>query len=332
MSLSFAETLVVGISSRALFDLEEENRLFHEQGVVEYRKYQKQRENEILKPGTGFHIIKALLNLNKLAAERLVEVIIMSRNSPETGIRVLNAVKHYDLDITRSAFTGGESLFDYIEAFDVDLFLSKDEEDVQKIIDSGISAAALIYEPPAGFTAETSTVRIAFDADAVIFSDESEQIYNKEGLEAFHKNESSNSIVPLNEGPYAKLLKTLAKIQKKMATGVELSPLRIAIVTARNSPSHIRVINTLRDWDVYVDEAFFLGGLPKDKILKAFKAHIFFDDQEAHLRTTKTMVPSARVPYKSTSPLYIEGDKLQVIDPSVTSKTKIQKLNQQGAI
>jgi len=312
MPLSFAETLVVGISSRALFDLEDENLVFQEKGIVEYREYQKNKENDILKPGTGFHIVEALLNLNKLSSERLVEVIIMSRNSPETGIRVLNSVKHYKLDITRSAFTGGESLYDYIEAFDVDLFLSKEETDVQKIIDSGISAAALIYEPPSKFNAETTTVRIAFDADAVIFSDESEQIYKAEGIDAFHENESKNSVVPLNEGPYAKLLKTLSKIQKKMGTAVESSPLRIAIVTARNSPSHMRVINTLRTWDVYIDEAFFLGGLPKDKILKAFKAHIFFDDQDAHLQSAKTVVPSARVPYKTTSPLFKKKNSVQI--------------------
>jgi 5'-nucleotidase len=250
----------------------------------------------------------------------------MSRNSPETGIRILHSISHYKLDITRSAFTGGEPLFDYIEAFDVDLFLSKDETDVQKVIDSGIAAAALIYEPPNGYVPETSTVRIAFDADAVIFSDESEQIYKAKGIEAFHLNESNNIETPLNEGPYAKLLKMLSKIQSKMNTGVELSPLRIAIVTARNSPSHMRVINTLRTWDVYVDEAFFLGGLPKDKILQAFKAHIFFDDQDSHLIPAKQVVPSARVPYKSSSPLSIKDTTLKIIDPAILEKREIKKL------
>jgi 5'-nucleotidase len=327
MPLSFAGSLVVGISSRALFDLEEENKLFQDQGIVAYRKYQKERENDILKEGTGFHVVKALLNLNSLAKERLVEVIIMSRNSPETGIRVLNSLKHYGLDITRSAFTGGEPLYNYIEAFEVDLFLSKEESDVQKIIDSGSAAAALIFAPPNNFQPETSTVRIAFDADAVIFSDESEQIYKANGIEAFHNNESNNVVVPLNEGPYAKLLKKLSMIQRKMETGVELSPLRLAIVTARNSPSHMRVLNTLREWDVYVDEAFFLGGLSKDKILKAFKAHIFFDDQEAHLVPARAVVPSAKVPYKTSSPLFVKGDKLLVVDPDLLNKREIKKLD-----
>jgi 5'-nucleotidase len=322
---SFAETLVVGISSRALFDLQEENRLFQEQGVVKYRSYQRDRENDILKKGAGFYVISALLNLNQLAQQRLVEVVVMSRNSPETGIRVLNSVQHYKLDITRSAFTGGEPLHDYIEAFNIDLFLSMEEGDVQKIIDSGSAAAALIFNPPKDFIPETTTVRIAFDADAVIFSDESEQIYKAKGIKAFHENESTKAVIPLSEGPYAKLLKKLSKIQKLMETGVELSPLRLAIVTARNSPSHMRVLNTLREWDVYMDEAFFLGGWPKDKILKAFKAHIFFDDQETHLLPAKEVVPSAKVPYKSTSPLFVKQE-LTIVDPEVLMKREIQKL------
>lgn len=325
MPISFSETLVVGISSRALFDLEEENQLFQTQGVLEYRKLQKEREDLVLKPGTGFHVVKALLNLNSLSKDRLVEVIVMSKNSPETGIRVLNSIQHYRLDITRSAFTGGEQLFDYMDAFDVDLFLSKEEEEVQRVVDSGIASAALIYAPPDNFNPETSTVRIAFDADAVLFSDESEQIYKTQGIEAFHANEKANEKKSLKEGPHAKLLKMLSTIQKKMDTGVELSPLRLAIVTARNSPSHMRVINTLRDWDVYVDEAFFLGGITKDKILKAFKAHIFFDDQDAHLKPAMLLVPSARVPYKSNSPLFVKNEALSIVNPA-RDKIEIKKL------
>jgi len=320
MAVSFAETLVVGISSRALFDLEEEDQLFQKLGIIEYRQYQKEREDKVLMPGTGFHLVQALLHLNALAKERLVEVIVMSRNSPETGIRVLNSLAHYNLDITRSAFTGGEPLHNYIEAFEVDLFLSKEESDVQRVIDSKTAAAGLIYSPPLGYQTETDTVRIAFDADAVLFSDESEQIFKAQGIGAFHENESSNVTNPLKEGPYAKLLLMLSKIQKKMNTGVELSPLRLAIVTARSSPSHMRVINTLRDWDVYIDEAFFLGGMSKDKVLKAFKAHIFFDDQDTHLITAQSVVPSARVPYLSTSPLHINKADLKVSIPTTFEK------------
>lgn len=332
MPTSFTETLVVGISSRALFDLEEENKIFSEQGVVVFRQYQRERENDILKHGTGFHIVNALLNLNKFASknQRLVEVIVMSKNSPETGIRVLNSIRNYNLDITRSAFTGGEPLYEYMEAFEVDLFLSKDENDVQKIIDFGSAAAALIYEPPEGYKPETSTVRIAFDADAVLFSDESEIIYKTQDIVAFHQNEKNNEKVAMKEGPHAKLLKMLSAIQKNMSMGVELSPLRIAIVTARNSPSHMRVLQTLREWDVYVDEAFFLGGLPKDKILKAFKAHIFFDDQDAHLDIAKIVVPVARVPYKSSSVLFVKPEELVMHSSTIRALKEIVKINEMG--
>ncbi len=300
----FTNTLMVGISSRALFDLEEEDKLFQERGVREYRKLQREKEDDVLKPGTAFYLIQALLKLNNLSkTNRLVEVIVMSRNSPETGVRILNSIKSFGLDITRSAFTGGEKISDYIEAFQIDLFLSKNDTDVQDVIDSKTTAAALILEPPLNFSSEKDTVRIAFDADAVLFSDESEQIYKSEGMEAFHKNETEKEDISLKEGPHGKLLKTLSKIQKYMNTTIELTPLRLAIVTARNGPSHMRVIKTLRNWDVYVDEAFFLGGIPKDKILKAFNAHIFFDDQDVYLDNTKKVVPSAKVPYESESPL-----------------------------
>lgn len=300
----FTNTLVVGISSRTLFDLEEEDKLFKEKGIIEYRKIQREKENEELKPGTAYHLVQALLNLNKLSTtNRLVEVIILSSNSPETGVRILNSIKSLSLDITRSAFTGGEKISGYIDAFSIDLFLSKSEIDVQEVIDSKTAAAALILEHPIDFNASQDTVRIAFDADAVLFADDSEQIYKSEGMAAFHKNESENENIPLKEGPHGKLLKTLSKIQQYMDTTIELTPLRIAIVTARNSPSHMRVIRTLRDWDVYVDEAFFLGGISKDKVLKAFNAHIFFDDQDVHLNDTKKVVPSAKVSYHSDSPL-----------------------------
>ncbi len=305
MPTDFSETLVIGISSRTLFDLDEEDLIFREKGIVEYRRYQKEKENDLLQQGTGFYLVEALLNLNKLSkTHRLVEVIVMSRNSPETGVRVLNSIKAYNLDITRLAFTGGQPLAPYVEAFQVDLFLSKDEEDVQRIVDSNTAAAAVIYEPPTGFLPENSTVRIAFDADAVLFSDESEQIYKEKGMEEFHRNESENEDIPLKEGPHGKLLQTLSRIQSRMEnTTIELTPLRLAIVTARNGPSHMRVIKTLRNWGVYVDEAFFLGGMAKDKVLKAFNAHIFFDDQDVHLDGAKKVVPSGKVPYRSDSAL-----------------------------
>lgn len=301
MAVDFSNTLVIGISSRALFDLEEANRIFNEGGVEAYRLYQQQNEDKILSKGTAYHLVESLLNLNNHSAERLVEVIIMSRNSPETGLRVLNSIKHYGLDISRSAFTGGESLSSYIEAFNVDLFLSMHEKDVQEIIDQEHCAAALIYDSPKDYEPDNEVVRIAFDADAVLFSEESEYIYKTQGINGFRAHEVQNEDKPLSEGPFAKLLRMLAKIQQKIQSEKPL--IRIAIVTARNSPAHLRVINTLREWGVHVDEAFFLGGMSKDQVLKAFRAHIFFDDQDVHVGPASKVVPSSRVPYKSGSKL-----------------------------
>ena len=320
------ETLVVGISTRALFDLEEENRIFQERGVSEYRKFQRENEQNILGKGTAFHLVEALLNLNHLVSkDRLVEVIVMSRNSPEAGIRVLNSIQHYNLDITRSAFTGGEPLATYMDAFSVDLFLSRDEKDVQDVIDSGKVSAALILDRPENFKPDEKSVRIAFDADAVLFSEASEYIYKTEGLAAFQKNESVNVNVPLDDGPHSRFLRVLARIQKKILESVSQSPLKIAIVTARNSPAHMRILNTLRNWDVYIDEAFFLGGVSKDKILQAFKAHIFFDDQETHLKLAATLVPSGRVPYKSDSKLN-DIDKNSIrLDDRIAALRKLQQ-------
>lgn len=301
MPLDLSEILVVGVSSRSLFNLEKENEIFVTEGITGYRKFQQENEDNPLEPGTAFHLVQSLLHLNTDAKKRIVEVVVMSRNSPETGVRIMNSVRKYNLDITRMAFSGGEPLAPYIDAFDIDLFLSKDLTDVQAVIDSKNSAAAFIYEPPTEFSPSDNRVKIAFDADAVLFSDESEHRYKTEGMEAFHEYERTHEDEPLGEGPFAKLLIKLSKIQDELPTTIELSPLRLAIVTARNAPSHMRVIKTLRKWGVYVDEAYFLGGLSKDKVLKAFGAHIFFDDQEVHLKDSSKVVPSGKVPYASDS-------------------------------
>lgn len=303
MPLDLSQILVIGVSSRSLFNLEEENKVFEEQGIEDFRKFQSEKEDEILEYGTAFFLVKSLLELNNQADKKIVEVVVMSKNSPETGVRVLNSIKHLELDITRLAFSGGEPLAPYIDAFDIDLFLSKDEKDVQAVIDSGISAAATIYDPPTSFDSTDNRVKIAFDADAVLFDEESELRYKTEGIEAFHKHEAENEDNPLKEGPFANLLRKLSAIQEYLPTSIELTPLRIAIVTARNAPSHMRVIKTLRNWGVYVDEAYFMGGVSKDKVLKAFGAHIFFDDQDTHLAPASKVVPSGKVPYVSKSPL-----------------------------
>lgn len=304
MGLDLSDVLVIGISSRALFDLEDSNDLFLKEGLDAYRAHQFENEKEVLKKGTAFALVKALLHLNEISGKKLVEVIVMSRNSPDTGLRVFNSIAHYGLAITRAAFSGGTPLSPYLRAFDVDLFLSKSDEDVQAAVDSGVAAAAL-YAPPMGERAESDQIRIAFDADAVIFSEESEHIYKTQGLEAFLAHEKANVDTPMKEGPFAKLLMTLSFLQQHFPKNE--SPVRIAIVTARNSPAHERVVQTLRTWGVSVDEAFFLGGLSKDQILQAYQAHIFFDDQETHLEDASKFVPSGKVPYKTGSPLKDAG-------------------------
>lgn len=300
MAYDLSSVLVIGIASRALFDLEDSNRIFEEEGLEAYRRYQREHEETPLKKGTAFPLVEALLKLNDTAGKKIVEVIVMSRNSPDTGLRVFNSVAHYGLPVTRAAFSGGMSLSPYLNAFSVDLFLSKSEEDVQRAIDDGV-AAAVLYAPPEASGDCDDKIRIAFDADAVIFSEASELIYKRDGIEAFLAHEKDNASVPLEAGPFAKLLITLSYLQRHFVPGD--SPVRIAIVTARNSPAHERVIQTLRRWNVDVDEAFFLGGISKDAVLKAFGAHIFFDDQDVHLAEASRVVPSAKVPYKSDSPL-----------------------------
>ncbi|WP_373486358.1 5'-nucleotidase [Acetobacterium malicum] len=295
----FENCLVVGISSRALFDLEEENQIFNEEGVEAYTNYQIEHENDLLKPGTGFALIKALLKLNEIGSEeRKTEIIVMSRNNADSSLRIFNSIKHYNLDITRAALVSGALLSPYLEAFNTDLFLSANEEDVQEAINAGV-AAGIIYTQHLAYDEvnEIDQIRIAFDGDAVLFSDESEQIYKSQGIEAFQANETKNARKPLPEGPFAKFLKTLSAIQKEFDKN--RAPIRTALVTARNAPAHERVIRTLRAWDVRIDEAFFLGGMSKQEVLKAFGAHIYFDDQAIHTDATAEFVPSARVPYKN---------------------------------
>ncbi len=314
MAYSLENTLVIGISATALLDLSEADKLYQKEfkkhpdtAIDIYRKYMLENEDKILNEGIGFPLVKALLNLNRYQKQDeapLVEVIVMSRNSPDTGVRVLNTIREIGLNITRSAFTAGESSADYLEAFDVDLFLTTNEKDAQKVIDTGVCASAVLSIPPEyKCDIDDGQVRIAFDGDAVLFDESSELVYKEDGIEAFHKNEHNEQNIPMNEGPFASFLKKIAKLQERLPMKMEFSPVRIAIVTARNAPADLRVIKTLRHWGVYVDEAFFLGGLEKSKILKSFKAHIFFDDQDVHLNTSSLVVPSGKVLYPTNSKL-----------------------------
>lgn len=311
--------MVIGVSSRALFDMTEENEIFERDGMEAYCSYQVEHEQDILKPGPGFGLIRSLLKLNECGQGRnLVEVIIMSRNSPDSSLRVFNSIAHYGLDITRSVLVSGAALAPYLEAFHTDLFLSAYEDDVRSAIDSGIAAGIICTEHrvhdiaaqsrPIGHRGglaqvismqeksdAKSQIRIAFDGDAVLFTDESELIFKEKGLSAFEENERCRAREPLAEGPFAKFLKKLSDLQREL--GTDGCSIRTALVTSRCAPAHERVLRTMRSWNVRVDEAFFLGGLEKRDVLKAFGAQIFFDDQSIHTANAAQSVPAARVPY-----------------------------------
>ncbi|MBP5152230.1 MAG: 5'-nucleotidase, partial [Lachnospiraceae bacterium] len=284
MPYDLENRLVIGVSSRALFDLTVENDIFEKEGVKAYSDYTIAHESEILKPGPGFSLIKALLDINKLKGQKgRVEVIIMSRNSADNSLRVFNSIEHYGLDITRAVLSSGTGLAKYLGAFNTDLFLSAYEDDVQLAINSGFAAGIIctdVDNGPYNSDEEIKQIRIAFDGDAVLFTDESEKIYQAEGLKAFEENERKNADKPLPRGPFAKFLKTISDIQKEFPS--DEVPIRTALVTARSAPAHERVIRTLRAWNVRIDEAFFIGGVSKRDVLEAFGANIFFDDQAVH--------------------------------------------------
>ncbi len=288
--------LVVSISSRALFDLDESHQVYEQEGIEAYSSYQIQHENEPLKPGSAFRMIKKLLALNQDHEQPLVEIILLSRNSADTGLRIFNSIQHYDLKMTRAVFTSGRSPFDYVQAFNTHLFLSADPADVRKALDVKLAAAAIL--PSITQTNEHPELRIAFDGDAVIFSDESERIYQEQSLEAFNANEIKEAQKPLSAGPFKNFLETLSAIHQLYPA--EKSPIRTALVTARSAPAHERVIRTLRAWDIRIDEALFLGGLDKGEFLRAFGADIFFDDQQAHCDSARAHVATGHVPHGIT--------------------------------
>jgi len=301
MAYDLSNFLVIGVSSRALFNLSKENEIYENEGLEAYCRYQLEHENEVLEPGAGFALINSMLRINQIDKEtRRIEVVIISRNSADTSLRISNSIDHYNLDVTRAVFTGGEPVAKYLDAFDVDLFLSATEEDVQAAVISNVASGLIYDSPSADPQYQLDQIRIAFDGDAVLFSEESEIIYQREGLEAFIEHEKINAKKPLPEGPFAKLLKTLSFLQFDLDSKEkqEIPPIRTALVTARNSPAHERVIRTLRTWNVRIDETFFLGGVSNDKILAAFSPHIFFDDQHQHCDAASKLVPTARVPYK----------------------------------
>ena len=295
MAYNLNNKLVIAISSRALFDLEEENQIFEKDGLDAYYKYQLENEDKSLKKGTGYRLVENILKINSFFSsdERQVEVIILSKNNAATSLRITNAINDLKLDIIRSAWTSGTNISNYLKAFKVDLFLSADDNDVLNAIENGVAAAKILHSNENIHNISNEQVRIAFDGDAVLFSEESELVYKNHGLEAFIEHEKENRNNPLEMGPFAKLLLIIAKIQAKFPT--DKSPIRTALVTARSAPTHERVIKTFNLWGVRVDEAFFLGGTDKYEILQAFGADIFFDDQDVHLNLSSNVVPSAKV-------------------------------------
>jgi 5'-nucleotidase len=277
MPYDLANVLSIGISSRALFDLEYENRIFDEKKLTAFIEYQRAHESDVLNPGTGFHLVESLLKLNRATDARKVEVMIFSRNHPDVYLRVSHSIEHHGLDITRAFLTGGEPLDRYLKAYKIDLFLSASDDDVKAALSHGI-AAGRIYKPPTTSTSASPQIRIAFDGDCVLFSEEADLI-GRADLAAFHRHEHENAAIPLPDGPFAKLIRTISQVQ---GPDPNSTPFRIGLVTARNAPSHERAIRTLRSWNVRIDNAAFLGGLPKAQWLLAFQPQIFFDGSGPH--------------------------------------------------
>lgn len=294
MPMDLSHKLVIGISSRALFDLSESHAIFETQGLEAYQAYQISHEQIPLSPGPAFKLVTKLLALQAPDSdERLVEVVLLSRNSTDTGLRIFNSIEQHQLPITRAAFTNGRSPYQYVTAFHTDLFLSAHPDDVKQALAERCAAATIIE--PAVDSANHLELRIAFDGDAVLFSDEAEQVYQQQGLAAFKANEAALAQRPLSPGPFKGFLSALHHIQQRFP--VDACPIRTALVTARDAPAHERVINTLRSWGIRTDEALFLGGLSKGDFLKAFGADIFFDDQQTHCDSAQAYVTAGHVPH-----------------------------------
>lgn len=293
MPVSFDGKLVVAISSRALFNLSESHTIYEQQGLDAYQAYQREHEDEPLSPGDAFPLVQKLLDLNgALPGEPRVEVILLSRNSSDTGLRIFNSIQHYQLPISRAAFAGGASPHRYVSAFGAHLFLSTDQTDVRNALEDGYAAATIL---PAAKASSHQELRIAFDGDAVLFSDDSERIFQEEGLEAFTENETRAAKEPLPGGPFMGFLAALHQLQSEFPD--DQCPIRTALVTARAAPAHERVVRTLRAWNIRIDESLFLGGLDKGAFLQAFEADMFFDDQAGHCESASRHVTAGHVPH-----------------------------------
>lgn len=308
MQTTFDNALVIAISSRALFDLRASHAVYEERGLEAYSRYQIERETEPLAPGVAFPMVRKFLSLNDADGPQKVEIVLLSRNSADTGLRIFNSIKKYDLKIIRAAFTCGQSPYRHVKSFNADLFLSADPADVRRALESGVAAATVLPPARGEWPAPLNTdfdpdqrpaepLKIAFDGDAVLFSDEAEQVFREHGRDAFNENERQKAAAgqPLPGGPFKNLLAALHTIQQNYAA--DASPIRTALITARAAPAHERVIKTLRAWDIRIDESYFLGGMDKGEFLRAFGADIFFDDQRAHCESARKHVPTGHVPH-----------------------------------
>lgn len=281
--------MVIAVSSRTLFDMNESHEIFTNKGLEEYAQHQISNEEQVLTPGPGFSLVKKLLNIQ--CKELPIEVILISKNSPDTGLRVFNSIEHYGLNITRAVFTSGAQTHKYANNFDAQLFLSSSHEEVEAALDSGMAAATIMES---GNSSGDTQLRLAFDGDAVIFSDESERVYQEQGLEAFVENEKVNFDKPMNSGPFKDFLLGIQKIQSCFP--MDNNPIRTCLITARMAPAHKRVIHTMRDMGLRIDEILFLGGLGKGVFLKSFEADIFFDDHKKNCEDASQYVSTAHVP------------------------------------
>lgn len=290
--------LTIAVSSRSLFHIEDGNHIFETQGQAAFDAYMREKENIPLRPGAAFPLVQKLLALNNLRSPsepKGVEVVMLSRNSPDAGMRAMNSVHHYGLDIERAVFSCGADRFKYAKALGAHLFLSANAADVKNAVDHGIAAATLVPRESLDSQID-NTVRIAFDGDSVLFSDEADECYRRDGLLAFRQNEVDKADIPLGAGPFKSLLQELHNLQKTLPR--EGSPLRVALVTARGMPAHARVLHTLRSWGIHLDEAIFAAGAPKGQLLKAFGADIFFDDTQKNISSAlEHDVLSGHVPF-----------------------------------
>jgi len=292
MGVTLSDKLVVAISSRALFDFEGENRVFDAENPHAYMRLQQERLAVPARPGVAFPLVRKLLAFNSAAAQR-VEVVMLSRNDPVTALRIFRSVESAGLQLERGVFTQGRDPFRYLRPLGAHLFLSANERDVGEALQLGFPAARVLTESVAAGINYPDELRIAFDGDAVLFSDEAERVYQEGGLEAFVDHETSKAALPLSGGPFKPLLAALHQLQQQ--ADVSGMRLRIALVTARSAPAHERAINTLMRWNLAVDEAMFLGGLEKGPFLREFEPDFFFDDQSGHVNSAARHVPAGHV-------------------------------------